>query len=136
MSDQNNFYTLIFTKSSLYMNEKLESAIAKLVNEAFSEIPNFGTALRYEKDSDVSKELGDDGLIAIAFDPVPGADRDIPIACISAKKYEPPIIEGETVDVSKRVLFPLSCIYACKIKVKRVKDFSHSNIFAKKKAQS
>lgn len=99
MSDPNNFYTLIFTKSSLYMNEKLESQIANLVNTAFSEISNFKSTPRFPKDSDVSKELGDDGIIAIAFGLVPGADRDLPVACISAKKYEPPTIEGEEIDI-------------------------------------
>lgn len=98
MSDPNNFYTLIFTKSSLYMNEKLESSVANLVNTAFSEISNFKNTPRFPKDSDVSKELGDDGIVAIAFDPIPGADRDLPVACISAKKYEPPTIEGKEID--------------------------------------
>jgi hypothetical protein len=100
MSGPTKFYTLIFTGSSLYMNEKLESSVAKLVNDAFSEVENFNNALRFEKDADVSKELGDTGIIAIAFDPVPGADQDTPVACISAKEYEPPKIEGEAVNVS------------------------------------
>lgn len=87
------------------MNEKLESSVAKLVNDAFSEVENFNNALRFEKDADVSKELGDTGIIVIAFDPVPGADRDTPVACISAKEYEPPKIEGEEVNVSWDILY-------------------------------
>jgi hypothetical protein len=105
MSDPSKFYTLIFTGSSLYMNEKLESSVAKLVNDAFSEVENFNNALRFQRDADVSKELGDTGIIAIAFDPAPGADRDTPVACISAKEYEPPKIEGEEVNVSCVTLY-------------------------------
>lgn len=117
--DPSRFYTLIFTQSSLYMNEKLESSIANLVNDAFQEIPNFKNAPRFEKDSDVSKELGNDGIIAIAFDPVPGADRDLPVACISANKYEPPTIidQGEEIDNTE---LPTYRLYA-------VATLSHSN---------
>ncbi|TID24980.1 hypothetical protein E2P81_ATG04085 [Venturia nashicola] len=100
MSDPCDFYTLVFSKSSLYMNEKLETSVAKLVNDAFREIPNFENAPRFEKDSDVSKELGEDGIISIAFDPVPDAGRDLPVACLSAIKYNPPSIEGEEGDPS------------------------------------
>ncbi|KAE9978333.1 hypothetical protein BLS_007405 [Venturia inaequalis] len=95
MSAPKPIYTLLFTKSSLYMNESLEISIANLVNNAFQEIANFENAPRFEKASGVSKELGDEGVIAIAFEPVPGAGRDVPVACISAGKYEAPGIEGE-----------------------------------------
>jgi hypothetical protein len=105
MATPSQFYTLIFTASSLYMNPSLESSLATLVNKAFSEVENFDQALRFEKDEDVSKELGSTGIISIAFDPVPGADRDIPIACIAAKEYEPPKIEGEEVDVSRTIFY-------------------------------
>jgi len=102
MADSPKFYTLIFTKFSLYMNKRFEAPIAKLVNDAFSEIKNIENAPRFEEDSDVSKELGEDGIIATAFDAVEGDERDIAFACISAKKYEPPEIdEDEENDVGK-----------------------------------
>jgi hypothetical protein len=94
MSDPTKFYTLIFTKSSLYMNPRLESSIAKLVNDSFSEVANFNNGVRFEKDEDVSKELGDEGLIAIAFDSDSEkgeGGRDLPVACVSAKTYIPPV---------------------------------------------
>lgn len=103
MADPSSFYTLIFTRPSLYMNETLESSIANLVNAAFLEVPNFDNALRFQTASEVSKELGDDGIIAIAFDPVSGADRDKAVACISAKKYDPPEIDG-SVDRGEEML--------------------------------
>jgi hypothetical protein len=99
MSDPTKFYTLIFTKSSLYMNPHLESSVAKLVNDSFSEVANFNNGVRFEKDEDVSKELGDEGLIAIAFDSDSGkgeGGRDLPVACVSSKAYVPPVgSEGE-----------------------------------------
>ncbi|QDS75683.1 hypothetical protein FKW77_007672 [Venturia effusa] len=104
MANPKNFYTLLFTQSSLYMNESLESQIATLVNTSFHEIPNFTTTPRFANPSDISRELGDEGLIAIAFDPVPGADRDRPVACISAKKDAlPSILIGSGADEDEAV---------------------------------
>jgi len=95
MTTQPQFYTLLFTTSSLAMNPSLLSSLKDLCNTAMYEHENFDAAPRFAQDNEVLSELGDNGLCAVAFCPVEGATRDLPVACIMAKEYDPPKIEGD-----------------------------------------
>lgn len=91
------FETKIFTAADLRRQPEWAHDISFLVNESFGEHETFG-GHRFEYDTQLCDELGDDGFAVIMFNS--RSDQPFPIATACAKVPEDHLVDPNDVNVA------------------------------------
>jgi hypothetical protein len=92
------FETKIFTAADIRRQPELAHDISFLVNESFGEHETFEGGNRFEYDTQICDELGDDGFAVLMFNYQ--SDRPSPIAIACAKVPEDHLVDINDVNVA------------------------------------